>query len=453
LDARRERGYVHFMDDLFLARAELLAGNREEAAGHMAAVHRACEKYDCRPMLDFELRLACEMMPGELMRLALAAAAAPARPVAGPKPATGAGPAPATGLARLVGESAALAALRTQVRRFAVLDAPVLVTGETGTGKELVARALHEESPRAGEPFIAVNCASISENLLESELFGHERGAFTGAARARRGLFEEAGEGTILLDEIGDVSPRLQAALLRVLENREIRRVGASASRRIACRIVAATNAPLDRLEAEGRFRRDLLFRLRRLEICIPPLRDRRDDVLPLAGHFLGLGRRDGKRPVMSADLRAAFLRHGWPGNVRELAAVVERMRLLNSDGPEFGTGSLGVEAVMAPDRGGKTERPPPADSGDAPGQPPPEEAMARVIAGSGSQLRRLERVRDLFRRHRQLARGEIMTATGIPANTATRDLKFLCAEGFIERITPTASPRTHYFRLRPPPS
>jgi transcriptional regulator with PAS, ATPase and Fis domain len=195
----------------------------------------------------------------------------------------------------------------------------VLIVGETGTGKELVARALHEESERAAEPFLAVNCGAISESLLESELFGHESGAFTGARRAHRGLFEAAGRGTLLLDEIGDTSPRLQVALLRVLETGEVRPVGSSTSRKVRCRVLAATNADLTGMVGEGRFRKDLYFRLDRIAIRIPPLRERGEDILSLADHFLSEDRHDGHRPTMSEALKAALLAHQWSGNVREL--------------------------------------------------------------------------------------------------------------------------------------
>jgi DNA-binding NtrC family response regulator len=342
--------------------------------------------------------------------------------------------------------------VRTQIRQLAPLEVPVLITGETGTGKELAARAIHEVGPRAAEPYVTVNCGAITDSLLESELFGHERGAFTGANRRHAGLFEEAGKGTVLLDEIGEVSPRLQVVLLRILETGEIRPVGSAASRKVHCRILAATNAPLDRLESEGKFRKDLLFRLRRMELYLPPLRERREDILPLAGHFLAVGRLDGKQPELSEELAAALLRHPWPGNVRELSSLVERLRLLNSENLSYSLNSPGIEALLAPG----APPPPPSIARSADRTPSSTgkaaETLDRLIAEGGGQLRRLDRLRELFHRYGKLTRSEVATALAVPARTITRDMARLCAEGFIERVMPTASPRTHYFRLRTPP-
>jgi len=344
-----------------------------------------------------------------------------------------------TGLGRLLGRSPAMAAVRENVRRMAPLDAAVLIIGETGTGKELVARALHEESPRAAEPFLAVNCGAIAESLLESELFGHERGAFTGAHRAHRGVFEEAAHGTVLLDEIGDISPRLQVALLRVLEAGEIRPVGSAATRRIACRVLAATNADLDQRTARGTFRKDLLFRLKRLELAVPPLRERREDILELAGHFLAEGRRDRLRPAMTDDLRRELSGRPWPGNVRELRNEMERMRLLGSEKRSYALADLGGRPAGAPE----------APVRKAPG---PGGALEEDRLSSGrSTMRRRERLRQLFAQHGHLTRGEVARLLEVSGNTATADLRELCAEGLIVKVEPNASPRTHYFELKKP--
>jgi two-component system response regulator HydG len=204
----------------------------------------------------------------------------------------------------------------------------VLVMGETGTGKELVARAVHAESPRKDAPFVAVNCAALPEALLESELFGHIRGAFTGATQARRGLFVEADRGTLLLDEIGDMPLPLQAKLLRVLETGEVRSVGSDAPRKFDIRIVAATNQDLPAAVREGRFRQDLYFRLNVVPIVIPPLRERREDVPLLLQHFLERSReRTPASPVTGFKPSAvkALIEYSWPGNVRELEKLVDR--------------------------------------------------------------------------------------------------------------------------------
>jgi transcriptional regulator with PAS, ATPase and Fis domain len=212
-------------------------------------------------------------------------------------------------------------------RRVAKVDATVLITGESGVGKERIARFVHDESTRAAGPFIAVNCGAITETLLESELFGHKHGAFTGAASDRHGLFETAHHGTLLLDEIGEVSPGMQVKLLRVLQEREIRRVGESKSRPVDVRVLAATNRDLAHRVADGAFRQDLYYRLKVVELHVPPLRDRRDDILPLARVLLAdaavrMGRKiSGLVPRVVDQL----LRYEWPGNVRELENAMER--------------------------------------------------------------------------------------------------------------------------------
>jgi two-component system, NtrC family, response regulator HydG len=229
-------------------------------------------------------------------------------------------------------------------RRIAKVDSTVLITGESGAGKELIAQLIHDESARAAGPFIAVNCGAITESLLESELFGHARGAFTGATQDRVGLFEAANGGTLLLDEIGDVSPGMQVKLLRVLQEREIRRVGESKSRPVNVRVMAATNRELAGDITEGRFRKDLYYRLNVVQLNVPPLRARRDDILPLARLLLAGAAARCNRTVTGLSPRAAdqLLRYDWPGNVRELENAMERAVAL-------GGGSL-VELDDLPD-------------------------------------------------------------------------------------------------------
>jgi DNA-binding NtrC family response regulator len=227
----------------------------------------------------------------------------------------------------MVARSAAMRRLVDLARRIAKVDSTVLITGESGTGKELIAHLVHDESTRASGPFIAVNCGAITESLLESELFGHVRGAFTGAAQDRVGLFEAANGGTLLLDEIGDVSPGMQVKLLRVLQEREIRRVGENKSRPVNVRVMAATNRELAEDIATGRFRKDLYYRLNVVQLHVPSLRNRREDVMPLARMLLAEAAERFKRPVTGLSPRAAdqLLRYDWPGNVRELENAMER--------------------------------------------------------------------------------------------------------------------------------
>ncbi len=231
----------------------------------------------------------------------------------------------------VIGVSAAMRAVVDLAREAARSEVTVLITGESGTGKELLARAIHYASARRAGPFFAVNCAAIAENLVESELFGYERGAFTGADRRKEGLLEQAGRGTLMLDEIGDMPLPLQARLLRVIENREMLRVGATQPVPVDARIIAATNADLPALVAENRFRSDLYYRLAVFTIEIPPLRERPEDIPLLAERFLSeITHKTGKRIVgFAPDALDAICRAAWPGNVRELQNVIERAVIL----------------------------------------------------------------------------------------------------------------------------
>lgn len=248
----------------------------------------------------------------------------------------------------LIGKGAAIQDVWTQIEAVANSDATVLVRGETGTGKELVSRAVHYASDRAERPYLCVNCAALSAGLLESELFGHEKGAFTGAERDRVGRFELADGGTLLLDEVSEIEPNLQAKLLRVLQEKEIERVGCSKTRRVDVRVIATTNRDLEQEVKDGRFRQDLYFRLNIVPIQVPALRDRKEDILLLAEHFQSRFERRSGRPHrrLSDSSRKGLLSYHWPGNVRELENLIERAVLL-STGDELEVGGLdGAEAV-----------------------------------------------------------------------------------------------------------
>ncbi|MEO0322924.1 MAG: sigma-54 dependent transcriptional regulator [Myxococcota bacterium] len=237
----------------------------------------------------------------------------------------------------MVGACAAMRDVFARIEKVAPTNATVLVLGESGTGKELVAKAIHEQSERkASGAFVPVNCASIPENLVESELFGHERGAFTGAVAAQTGLVEAAHEGTLFLDEIGELPASAQARLLRVLQEREVRRVGSNKAKRVDVRLVAATHRNLRAMVGEGTFREDLYFRLKVLEIELPPLRDRGDDVLAIARTLLEREARRRSKGTLTFDEDAekALIEHEWPGNVRELQNAVERALILHECGP-----------------------------------------------------------------------------------------------------------------------
>jgi DNA-binding NtrC family response regulator len=234
----------------------------------------------------------------------------------------------------LIGRTPSMLEVYKMIARVSDSSASVLVTGESGTGKELVARAIHTHSPRATAPFVAINCGALTETLLESELFGHIKGSFTGATVNKRGIFEHAGEGTVFLDEVSETSPALQVKLLRVLQEREVVPVGGTEVIKVRARVIAASNGDLDKLSAAGAFRRDLLYRLNVIQLHLPPLSERTDDIPLLVAHFLLKHSVNGQPPVtIDEGAMRALCAYSWPGNVRELENVLERAITLSQGG------------------------------------------------------------------------------------------------------------------------
>ena len=251
------------------------------------------------------------------------------------------------GLPEIIGESPEIREVLTIIGRVAASDSPVLIYGESGTGKELVARAIHLRSKRAGRPFVSVNCGALPDSLLESELFGHKKGAFTGAIAARAGLFEAADGGTLFLDEIGEMSPAMQVRLLRTLDSGEVRRVGEERTFHVNVRVVAATNKDLNQEATEGRFRWDLFYRVSTVIVPVPPLRKRRGDIPLLVQHFIGPFVRAGKSLRFSPEAMTRLQDYEWPGNIRELRNLIERLLILH-EGEEVGLAMLPREVSRA---------------------------------------------------------------------------------------------------------
>jgi DNA-binding NtrC family response regulator len=262
----------------------------------------------------------------------------------------------------LLGESKAIRNLRKMVQKVATTEATVLISGENGTGKELVATEIYRASTRSKSPFIKVNCAAISEALMESEFFGHERGSFTGATEKREGRFELANNGTILLDEIAEIPPRLQAKLLRVLQEREFERVGGNRTVRVNVRVLATTNRNLEKAVEQNEFRQDLFYRLNVFPIVVPPLRDRKEDIPPLADAFLArMARRNGAEPpILTPVVLEIMNQYDWPGNVRELQNVMERAVILTEPGEEVTAHILGAMFLAgSPEKGRNNSKEP----------------------------------------------------------------------------------------------
>jgi transcriptional regulator with GAF, ATPase, and Fis domain len=302
-------------------------------------------------------------------------------------------PSEASRFAQIIGTSAALECVLGQVERVAATDATVLVLGETGTGKELIARAIHQLSSRCGRAFVKLNCAAIPMDLLESELFGHEKGAFTGAVAQKVGRFELADRGTLFLDEVGDIPLALQPKLLRVLQEQEFERLGGTQTHRVDVRVLAATNRDLEEMVACGRFRADLYYRLNVFPVLVPPLRERREDLPALVAHFVEVSSRKLGKPIerLADEAMATLTAYDWPGNVRELQNLIERAVILADGG-------------VLPDPLAATRRPPaPSPTLSSPPTRPPTlrdsereailnalEAVGWVVGGPGGAAARL---------------------------------------------------------------
>ena len=305
---------------------------------------------------------------------------------------------------RMVGHSPAFLACVDHLARVADCEAAVLLHGESGVGKELAARFVHDRSPRASGPFIAINCAAVPENMFETELFGHEKGAFTGSTSRKKGLFELADRGTLFLDEVADIPAPLQAKLLRVLESGEYRRVGGTISLNADVRVVSATNRDLLHLVDQERFRQDLYYRLAGIEVTLPPLRDRREDIPALAEALLERMARHGRTFRLEREAAQRLKRHNFPGNVRELRNLLQRAALQSRDG------------VIREDD---------LSLGTGPALPPPAEAPARAAPGQARRLEDVERdyISDLLAQHNGHRR-TVAALMGVTERTLYRRLR-----------------------------
>jgi two-component system, NtrC family, response regulator AtoC len=317
-----EDGYAvlrRFTEEQPQARVILMTG-QGSAAGALDATASGAHDYLLKPFGDEQVRALSSAVRQRIAERARARTNGASTPSCAPN-------------AALIGRSPTFVEVMKLVGRVASTNLPILITGESGTGKEVVARTIHRRSRRAGHAFVAVNCGALPSELIESELFGHTRGSFTGAERDRQGLFEEARGGTVLLDEITETTPAFQVKLLRALQEGEVRRVGSNITTHVDVRVIAATNRNLPAEVKEGRFRQDLLYRLNTLSIHLPPLRERREDILPLVLHFAERARRQNDHPLnFPPDTLRLLENYDWPGNIRELENVVIRAAALCDD-------------------------------------------------------------------------------------------------------------------------
>jgi len=424
-----------FLAYFFYARTEISIGNKQNASKYFNHSLHLARKYQAEELINFEISLAYELSIADL-RFFLENSSKPdvvTSPIIVSSPPEEA----------LKGTSKNAVEVKAKINSYANSDLPVLITGETGVGKDLVAKMLHDQSNRKQLEFYAVNCGAISESLLQSELFGHVAGSFTGANKTHKGVFEAVGKGTILLDEIGEISPALQVALLRVLDQNEFKPIGSSTAKKCQCRILFATNASLEKLVDENKFRKDLLFRLKRLEINIPPLRERAQDIPELVLHFLSVGRSDAKVPVVSSDLMKAFQEYSWPGNVRQLKNEMEKLRVMHSEKLIYFMDDYPFK--NHPVERKRRER----TTAIFKAATVNNSTITTVLNKSNHSIRRLAKMRELFSTHKVFTRKELIEITKGSPKTVSSDLDQLCEEGHIIRKQPTPAPRTHYFELK----
>jgi len=453
-ELQNKDGY-HYLDDFFLARIQLLENDRVSAQKTFDIFLDNLHRYDAMNRFLFELQFAKEINLPDIVRLTnkyiggielqkstvnIKVEKPPDFLVTKEK-----------GVGRLIGVSLQLQQVKELVKKFAYGDSPVLITGETGTGKELVAHAIHEEGRFSEEPFLAINCGALTESLLESELFGYVSGAFTGAQNEKKGIFEAAGNGTVFLDEFGDISPKMQVSLLRVLELKEVRLIGATKTRQVNCKIVIATNIDLKKAVDEKKFRRDLYFRLIKFDIKLPPLRERKEDISVLIDRFLNQGRPTNSKPIRVTNiLLEALNKYQWPGNIRELKNEIERVKVLHAnkeilDFDDFDFSHLQGFTVPTYE---KNEAMPIFPSGIA-YQNIDENARIKTVISKGNKIvQRQNFLFSVFKQYKKLTRLQIMEIAKVSPGTATNDLESLCLTGKIKKIMPTKSVKSHYFEI-----
>ncbi|PCJ62349.1 MAG: hypothetical protein COA79_04595 [Planctomycetota bacterium] len=438
----KKKYFISYFDDFFQMRIELLQGKKEEALLLFAKLIKNCEYHESNDLFEYELNLSKEISLSDIWFLSNNKSNIKSAELGIPTKYNNKDNPKSIGINRIIHKSSSMKKICQKIKLFANSSLHVLIRGETGVGKDLVAKALHEESPKASKPFIAINCGAISESILQSELFGHEAGAYTSADKKHIGIFESAKDGTVFLDEIGDTSLQIQIALLRVLENLEGRSVGSNRITKYSCRIIAATNADLNQLIKEKKFREDLYFRLKSIEITIPPLRERPKDIEAQAKYFFNLNQIKNNKPILSNQLMQALKKYPFLGNTRELKNEIQNARILNGEKTQY---EINDFDFLLKTRITENEYRQPQQI--LPALPITSE-LEIVRKPNQTSLRR-EKVKQLFQKYKRLSRQEITDTLQITYKTAGNDMKALIEEGFIIKVEPTPSPRTHFFILK----
>lgn len=442
----RKKDY-HYLIDFFIVRYFLIKEKKDLARHYYAQLLKNCEKYQAMGRLKFEMQFAFELTAVSFFELTQ-----PIELISPPELITAidntvliSGNA-SQGVSRIIGESKAVQDIKKKIKKFANIQRPILIIGETGVGKEIVARATHEESDHHSKPFLAINCGALTDTLLQSELFGYEAGAFTGAVTARKGIFEAAEEGVVFLDEFGEMSPKLQVSLLRILENNELLRVGGTKVRPIKCRIIAATNANIEDLIDKKLFREDLFHRLKQFSIILPSLRERKEDIPSLVDFFLN-GQNSSQTQAFSVELSLKFQEYHWPGNIRELKNEIDRIKILCGQKPIIEMEDIEID-WLKPSKNSSEKKSALSVSGLR--HIGNDDLMHQRILQKKLTLadKRNIKIKQLFQQYRQLTRGQVAEALEINLLTATKDLQRLCKEGLIVKKMPSLSPRSHFFEL-----
>lgn len=460
LKEKTDRGNWQYLDDLFYGRLHLLEKNNRKANEAFTRLMENINCYGALNRLIFELQFAKEMNLTDILNLTQGWKQVKKSNSVRIKKQSPPQQKPATkGVGLLIGNSHPILQVKDLVKKYAPLKAHVLITGETGTGKELVSRAIHDEGPNPQEPFLAINCGGLTDALLQSELFGYVAGAFTGAQKEHKGIFEAAGKGTVFLDEFGDISPLLQVSLLRVLESNEIRMLGGTKNQKIACRIIMATNTNLQNAVSEKKFREDLYFRITRFQIRIPALRERIEDLPLLIDSFLNKDKDDSDvTKKLSKELLDALSLYRWPGNVRELKNEIERLKILHIEKEilnieNFPFNQLQGYIPQIPKLVNTNQDISDDDNLQSSGKTNSEaeltsDYVVNIIQRGSKVERRISFIKDLFKQYKRLTRSQIIEIAKVNPSTATKELQMLCDEKFIVRHTPTKSTSTYYFEI-----